>query len=240
MKNFKDKLLSDQAIKQAANIWYDKELTPGRQWNEEIFQKLEAADILFVLVSADYLLSEYCMHKETPEIVERIDKRECAARLVLLRDCNLDDSKFESLTIWPERGQTVDTIELDSPEWKELKTWFKVEICKALVSRYSDRYQGRSRHKQIEMQNKDPDLEVQQDDLMFLHSQYGEPIHLHRRMAIGAIGGVAYGALIALIIKELLFNGNLESRSDEIFFLCFNRFFHRDRKTCIPRYRAAD
>jgi len=37
MKNFKDQLLSDQAIKQAANIWYDKELTPGRQWNEEIF-----------------------------------------------------------------------------------------------------------------------------------------------------------------------------------------------------------
>jgi len=75
------------------------------------------------------------------------------------------------------------------------------------------------------MQNKDPDLEVQQDDLMFLHSQYGEPFHLNRRMAIGAIGGVAYGALIALIIKELLFNGNLESRSDEIFFYALLGFF---------------
>jgi hypothetical protein len=40
--------------------WYDGEIIPGASWEEEIKAHLDAADVILLLISPDFLASDYC------------------------------------------------------------------------------------------------------------------------------------------------------------------------------------
>lgn len=49
---------------QKLELWDDHAINAGDDWNEVIFQKLEAADIVLCLVSSDFVASDFCFRKE--------------------------------------------------------------------------------------------------------------------------------------------------------------------------------
>src|SRR5438309_1360834 len=51
--------------------WYDREMTPGTDWDREIQHQLERADIVILLVSPDFLASDYCYTREFSRALER-------------------------------------------------------------------------------------------------------------------------------------------------------------------------
>jgi hypothetical protein len=46
------------------DTWYDREISAGAEWEQEIDKHLKAADILLLLVSPDFIASDYCYGKE--------------------------------------------------------------------------------------------------------------------------------------------------------------------------------
>ena len=44
--------------------WHDRKIEPGANWETEISVELESADLILLLVSADFLNSEYCFGVE--------------------------------------------------------------------------------------------------------------------------------------------------------------------------------
>jgi hypothetical protein len=46
-------------------IWWDRQILPGSNWNQEILRELEAADLILLLISANFLNSQFCYQKET-------------------------------------------------------------------------------------------------------------------------------------------------------------------------------
>ena len=44
--------------------WHDRQITPGSEWNKEIEKQLETARIILLLVSADFIHSEFCSSVE--------------------------------------------------------------------------------------------------------------------------------------------------------------------------------
>ena len=44
--------------------WHDQLIRPGDKWAGEINVNLEIADIILLLVSADFIASDYCYSKE--------------------------------------------------------------------------------------------------------------------------------------------------------------------------------
>jgi len=51
------------------DIWDDTKIRPGSPWNEEIRQAVGAAKIAILLVSADFLASEFIAAKELPPLL---------------------------------------------------------------------------------------------------------------------------------------------------------------------------
>src|SRR5437764_11330237 len=44
--------------------WHDREILPGEEWEQAIDTHLNAADLILLLISPDFMASDYCFGKE--------------------------------------------------------------------------------------------------------------------------------------------------------------------------------
>src|SRR2546428_6575835 len=51
--------------------WHDRKILPGAEWAGEIDEHLERASIILLLISADFLASDYCYDREMTRALER-------------------------------------------------------------------------------------------------------------------------------------------------------------------------
>lgn len=57
-------------------IWYDQEIGAGSEWEREISQRLNQAQIILLLVSPDFMASEYCYGTELKQALEKHERGE--------------------------------------------------------------------------------------------------------------------------------------------------------------------
>ena len=51
--------------------WFDREILPGGEIDAEIAHELDACDLFLLLVSPDFLASDYCVEREMSRALER-------------------------------------------------------------------------------------------------------------------------------------------------------------------------
>src|ERR1700686_211738 len=69
--------------------WHDRHIAPGTDWAQAIDEHLERASVILLLVSADFLASDYCYGIEMQRALQRHQAHEAAVIPILLRpvDC---------------------------------------------------------------------------------------------------------------------------------------------------------
>jgi hypothetical protein len=65
--------------------WYDRMITGGRDWDAEIKPRLDAADIVLLLISSDFTGSPYCLSIEAERAVARWRENKARVIPVILR-----------------------------------------------------------------------------------------------------------------------------------------------------------
>jgi tetratricopeptide (TPR) repeat protein len=86
--------------------WHDGLLEPGSEWRRDLEEALETCELAILLISADFLSSDFIQNDEMPRLLKR--SRDDGIRLVplLVRPCNWQTKPWlERLTISP-RGAT--------------------------------------------------------------------------------------------------------------------------------------
>tara|TARA_R110000751_G_scaffold272764_1_gene373003 strand:+ start:28596 stop:29540 length:945 start_codon:yes stop_codon:yes gene_type:complete len=68
--------------------WYDREILAGGVLDDEISQELEAADLFLLLVSPDFIASNYCVEREMQYALERQDAGEARVVLIIVEPCD--------------------------------------------------------------------------------------------------------------------------------------------------------
>ena len=68
--------------------WHDRHIVPGQKWGAEIDRKLEEADVVLLLVSADFLASDHCYDIEMNRAMERHEAGQACVIPIILRECN--------------------------------------------------------------------------------------------------------------------------------------------------------
>src|SRR5262249_50357760 len=53
------------------SMWHDRKVRPGQEWKGQVDSHLETAQIVLLLISADFLASDYCYGVEMKRAVER-------------------------------------------------------------------------------------------------------------------------------------------------------------------------
>jgi hypothetical protein len=101
------KHLSNLKRRNVISVWHDRQIGAGREWKNEIDAHLNTAHIIMLLVSADFLASDYCHDVEMKKAMERHEAGEARVIPVILRDCDLEHSVFSKLNYLPTDGKPV-------------------------------------------------------------------------------------------------------------------------------------
>jgi len=91
------------------STWSDQLIRPGNEWEREIGDQLETADVILLLISSDFLESTYCYEKEMKRALERHDSREASVIPVIVRPCDWQSSPVGKLQALPNDGQPLTT-----------------------------------------------------------------------------------------------------------------------------------
>ena len=87
--------------------FYDREITAGTDWEAQIVQHLNSAGVILLLVSADFLASDYCYDHEMTRALARHDQGEARVIPVILRPVNWQRAPFGKLQSLPTDGKPV-------------------------------------------------------------------------------------------------------------------------------------
>lgn len=87
--------------------WDDRAIKPGDDWGDEISKNLDRADIILLLVSIDFINSEYCYDIEMERALERSEEGEAVVVPVILRSCLWKSAPFAKLQAIPTDGKAV-------------------------------------------------------------------------------------------------------------------------------------
>jgi len=99
------KLLERQGVIQG---WHDRQILPGTEWQGQLDGHLETAQIILLLISADFLASDYCYDIEMKRALERHEAGDARVIPIILRPVdNWDKSPFGKLQALPKGGKPI-------------------------------------------------------------------------------------------------------------------------------------
>ena len=87
--------------------WYDRDISAGTEWEEEIKEHLNTAQIIILLVSPDFMASKYCYGVEMKRAVERHEHKEARVIPVILRPIYWQSASFGKLQALPKDAKPV-------------------------------------------------------------------------------------------------------------------------------------
>src|SRR5260370_19094197 len=88
--------------------WYDRDIEAGAKWRQEIAEQLNLADLILLLVSADYLASDFCYEEEMRRAIERSDRGDATVIAVILRPVDgWQKTPFAQLQVVPRDGRPI-------------------------------------------------------------------------------------------------------------------------------------
>lgn len=89
--------------------WDDRLIKAGEEWNGVISKKLESADIIILIISVDFINSNYCYDIELRRAMERHDAGEARVIPVIARECLWHYAPFGKLQALPKDAKAVAT-----------------------------------------------------------------------------------------------------------------------------------
>lgn len=87
--------------------WDDRMIGAGSEWDGQILEALERADVILLLVSADFLASDYCWDVEMKRALVRHNAREALVIPVILRPCPWQNAPFARIQCLPSEARPV-------------------------------------------------------------------------------------------------------------------------------------
>lgn len=127
-----DEALRDQLEKQLAMLkrqgvidtWHDRRIGAGQEIDLAIDEQINRDEIILLLVSADFLASNYCYDIEMKRAMERHETGEAIVIPVILRACDWHHAPFGKLNAVPRDGKPI-------TQWADIDEAF-LQVAKAV------------------------------------------------------------------------------------------------------------
>ena len=87
--------------------WHVRVIGSDERWADQVDENSERADIILLLVSADFLASDYCYGREVTRALERHSAGEAIVIPVILRNVNWSRAPFAKLQALPKDARAV-------------------------------------------------------------------------------------------------------------------------------------
>lgn len=118
-------------------VWSDIEILPGKDLENEVDENVNTADIICLLLSADYFSSDPCL-KECQIALQKKIKGEASVIPVILSHCGWKDTELSKIKALPNDGKEISTYRNQNEAWFEVYEGIKKII--------QDRYKRNDGH----------------------------------------------------------------------------------------------
>lgn len=89
--------------------WHDREILPGTKWKREIDVHLQTSDIILLLVSPNFMASDYCYGVEMRQALERHKAGEAHVIPIILHPVHWQETPLSDLQALPTDAKPVST-----------------------------------------------------------------------------------------------------------------------------------
>ncbi|MDH5824942.1 DnaB-like helicase C-terminal domain-containing protein [Luteimonas sp. RD2P54] len=117
-------------------IWSDHRVLPGEELDEVIMSQLKTADVVLLLISPDFIASDYCYTKELRVALERHQNRRAAVVPIVVRPTDWSGTPFAKLLMLPIDAKAVTAWSDPDEAW--------LSVAKGIRRLLRDPFQGQS------------------------------------------------------------------------------------------------
>ncbi len=113
-------------------VWHDRKITGGREWAGAIDDALASADIVLLLISSDFLASDYCHDVELKDAIRLHDAGQARVVPVILRSCDWTHSPFARFNALPPDGLPVVEAPFPDQRYSEVADGLRCVVAELL------------------------------------------------------------------------------------------------------------
>ena len=89
--------------------WYDRKIISGEEWDKSIKQELFNSGIILLLISSDFIASDYCYDIEISKAMEMHEQKNAVVIPIVLRPCDWKDLPFSKIQGLPKDAKPITT-----------------------------------------------------------------------------------------------------------------------------------
>lgn len=97
--------------------WHDRRISAGANWEQEINDNIDQAQVILMLISPDFINSDYCYETESIRALEKHNKGEALVIPIIIRPCLWTETPFKNLQALPTDGVPVSTSPNPDEAW---------------------------------------------------------------------------------------------------------------------------
>ena len=112
-------------------IWNDDKIKVGDKWKEEIRENLEKSTVVVLVISADFLASDFVMKYEYPEALKMAQAQGTKIVVVIASPCLFDEFEISEFQAVNSSEETL--LDLEEKSADQERVFVK---CARIVSRY--------------------------------------------------------------------------------------------------------
>lgn len=150
-KGYKDTLLKHLVLlvrRKNIQIWSYDNIVAGEHWENKILENLRTADVAILLISPDFLASDFINDFEIPKMLERYDKNELVLVPVIIRSVLFAATEISKLQGLPRDGKPISMWSNKDEAWISVVQELS-KIFDKLVDRQSSTFNEEERLKDI-------------------------------------------------------------------------------------------
>jgi hypothetical protein len=100
--------------------WHDRQIGAGQEWADAIDENLEAANVVLLLISADFLASHYSYDKEMKRALEKHEAGEACVIPIIVRPVDWAGASFGKLQALPKNAKAVTSWSNRDEAWVDV------------------------------------------------------------------------------------------------------------------------
>jgi TIR domain len=116
------------------STWQDRRITAGTNWAQEIDEHLKSASIILLLVSSDFLASNYCYGVEMQCALERDKAGQARLIPIMVRPVNWKGAPFAYLQALPTDAKAITIWNNQDEAWTDVVAGIR-RVIKELSAR---------------------------------------------------------------------------------------------------------
>lgn len=109
-KNYLDELHKHLAVMRRDGLiteWTDSEVFPGGELESEILQAVESCEMFLMLISPDFLASDFCVEQEMERAFERFDIEGIKVIPIIVEPCDWKSTSLKTIKALPKDGKPI-------------------------------------------------------------------------------------------------------------------------------------